>query len=98
MIASPPSPSFRSLAIASALAAVALVPPGPVRAADQVASMVRALCLKAFEAEMSRAGKTPPPGMASYACSCVADRISSGSSIEAARSSCRDATARRYPI
>jgi hypothetical protein len=36
--------------------------------------------------------------MATYACSCVVDQISSGNSLDRARSSCRTATARRYPI
>ena len=68
------------------------------RANASLASMVRSFCLTAFEAEMARAGKTPPPGMANFACGCVADKIQRGSSLEAARSSCRDATVRRYPI
>lgn len=70
----------------------------PALASGTVASMVRSFCLGAFEAEMARAGKTPPPGMASFACGCVAEKIEGGSSINAARSSCRDATVRRYPI
>jgi hypothetical protein len=36
--------------------------------------------------------------MANYACSCVVGQISSGQSIEEARTSCRSATALRYPI
>jgi hypothetical protein len=47
---------------------------------------------------MAQAGKNPPAGMANYACSCVVDQISSGSSLDTARTSCRTATARRYPI
>jgi hypothetical protein len=36
--------------------------------------------------------------MASYACTCVEQRIRTGSGIEAARSHCRQATAERFPI
>jgi hypothetical protein len=57
-----------------------------------------AVCLSAFESEMAQAGKNPPAGMANYACSCVVDQISNGTSIDTARLSCRTATARRYPI
>ena len=60
--------------------------------------MVRSICLSALETELAQAGKTAPDGMANYACSCVADRITSGSSIASARSSCKDATSKRYPI
>lgn len=71
----------------------------PVRAsAGGMGEVVKAFCLSAFENEMAQAGKHPPAGMASFACGCVADRITGGSSIETARSSCREATARRYPI
>jgi hypothetical protein len=47
---------------------------------------------------MAQAGKRPPAGMANYACSCVVGQINSGQGIEEARTSCRSATARRYPI
>ncbi len=73
------------------------VSPAEARARG-VGEIVMAVCMSAFENEMAQAGKRPPAGMASYACSCVVDQISNGSSIDAARSSCRSATARRYPI
>jgi hypothetical protein len=60
--------------------------------------MVRSFCLSAFESEMAQAGKTPPAGMASFACSCVANRITGGSSLDTARGSCREETARRYAL
>ncbi|MCS5700739.1 hypothetical protein NZK32_16980 [Cyanobium sp. FGCU-52] len=60
--------------------------------------IVRAMCLSAFENEVAQSGKRAPAGMADYACGCVADRIQDGSSVDAARNSCREATARRYPI
>lgn len=60
--------------------------------------IVRAMCLSAFENELAQSGKRAPAGMADYACGCVADRIQDGSSVDAARNTCREATARRYPI
>lgn len=72
---------------------------GPVEAASgPILEVVRSFCLSAFETELAQSGKKAPDGMAHYACSCVADRITSGSSIASARSSCRDATSKRYPI
>lgn len=67
-------------------------------ASGPILEVVRSMCLSAFETELAQSGKTAPDGMANYACSCVADRITSGSSIASARSSCRDATSKRYPI
>ena len=60
--------------------------------------VVRSFCLTAFEQEMHRAGKGPPAGMADYACSCVADRIVDGTSLDDAQQTCRLATVRRYPL
>ncbi|MCP9858979.1 MULTISPECIES: hypothetical protein [unclassified Cyanobium] len=84
----------------SLLALTALGPVGgPVEAASgPILEVVRSFCLSAFETELAQSGKKAPDGMAHYACSCVADRITSGSSIASARSSCRDATSKRYPI
>lgn len=67
-------------------------------ASGPILEVVRSICLSAVETELAQSGKKAPDGMASFACNCVADRISSGSSIASARSSCRDATAKRYPI
>jgi len=66
--------------------------------ADGLGNIVKAVCLTAFENEMSLVGKVPPAGMASYACTCVEQRIRSGSGIDSARSACRQATAQRFPI
>jgi hypothetical protein len=85
------------LPLLSALAAIALG--SPVAAtAQSFGEIVRSFCLTAFETEMAEAGKTPPAGMADYACSCVADRLRQGQSVGEARSSCRQATAQRYRI
>jgi hypothetical protein len=85
---------FAAATAASVSAAVAM----PAARARGVGEIVMAVCLSAFESEMAQAGKNPPAGMANYACSCVVDQISSGNSIDTARTSCRTATARRYPI
>jgi hypothetical protein len=63
-----------------------------------IAEVVRSFCLSAVETELAQAGKQAPEGMADFACACVADRITSGSSIAAARSTCRAAASKRYPI
>lgn len=70
----------------------------PAKAGASMGSIVRAFCLSAFENEMSQAGKTAPQGMADFACSCVEERLRSGSTLESAKRDCRQATARRYPI
>jgi hypothetical protein len=70
----------------------------PAARADGLGDIVKAVCLSAFENEMSQSGKVAPAGMASYACTCVEQRIRTGSGIESARSLCRQATAERFPI
>jgi hypothetical protein len=92
------SPS-RSLVTGFALVASALVHPlvTPVRSAD-IGAVVQAYCLVAFEQEMAQSGKVPPAGMADYACRCVVDRLTQGTSIDSARSACRASTARRYSL
>ena len=72
--------------------------PAAAARADGLGDIVKAVCLSAFENEMNLVGKVPPAGMASYACTCVEQRIRTGSGIEAARSDCRQATAERFPI
>jgi hypothetical protein len=65
---------------------------------EGVGAIVQAMCLTAFESEMSRAGKVAPEGMAGFACRCVTDRIMQGRGIEEARKECRQATIQRFPI
>lgn len=67
----------------------------PARASGFGAT-VESYCLAAFQQEMAQAGKVAPEGMAAYACRCVVDRITEGTSLSTARSSCRESTARRY--
>ena len=63
-----------------------------------VGAIVQAMCLTAFESEMSQAGKVAPEGMAGFACRCVADRIMQGRGVEESRKECRQATRQRFPI
>jgi hypothetical protein len=63
-----------------------------------VGAIVQAMCLTAFESEMSQAGKVAPEGMAGFACRCVADRIMQGRGVEESRKECRLATRQRFPI
>ncbi|MEA5414403.1 hypothetical protein [Synechococcus sp. BA-132 BA5] len=92
-------PSRRWLILRLVVLAVVAPTGGPAEAASgPILEVVRSFCLSAFETELAQSGKKAPDGMANYACSCVADRITSGSSIASARSSCKDATSKRYPI
>ncbi len=70
----------------------------PARSAEEIGEIVKAFCRSAFASEMAQAGKPMAPGMADYACGCMADQIRGGVSLDGARSSCREATARRYRI
>jgi hypothetical protein len=65
---------------------------------EGVGAIVQAMCLTAFESEMSQAGKVAPEGMAGFACRCVADRIMQGRGVEESRKECRLATRQRFPI
>ena len=99
----PPAPAGRerqlSGLVALMLSLLAVAPPAPGAAQDSpFGDVVKGFCLAAFQSEMAQAGKQPPAGMANFACACVAERMSGGSSVNDARSSCRQATARRYPI
>ncbi|MEB3199089.1 MAG: hypothetical protein VKK62_01015 [Synechococcaceae cyanobacterium] len=85
-----------ALAVGSTVIGASLSP--AAGRAGMLADTVRGLCLSAFHQEMSKAGKVPPAGMADFACSCVTERIVDGSSLDAARQSCRLATTRRYPL
>jgi hypothetical protein len=93
------SPRHGSFGFGLVLATAAtLLPVGSMARAQGMGAIVRSFCLSAFEAELARSGKTAPAGMADYACQCVADRLERGSGLDEARASCRQATARRFPI
>lgn len=92
------------LALSTLLGVALPLGPGPMGAlplgarGEGVGAILQAMCLTAFESEMSRAGKVAPQGMAGFACRCVADRIMQGSGVEEARKECRLATIQRFPI
>jgi hypothetical protein len=73
------------------------VSPAPA-GANGMAGMVKAICLGAFQSEIDGAGKVAPAGMADFACGCVTERISNGTSLDEARSTCKQLTAQRYPL
>jgi hypothetical protein len=87
-------PVSRAALLAFALAGQAFTP----GQASGLGSIVQTYCLAAFQEEMSQAGKVPPEGMAAYACRCVVDRLTEGTSLSSARSFCRASTARRYSL
>lgn len=87
-----------SLCLALAAATAAYLPQPARASAIGLGDVVKTFCLSAFQMEMAQAGKVPPAGMANFACDCVADGITSGSSVDAARSNCKQATVKRYPI
>lgn len=87
----------RLVLAAATAASLGTVTPA-AHAAEGFGEIVRAFCLSAFETEMEQAGKTPPAGMANYACGCMAGRLRAGSSIDTARAACRQETSKRYPI
>jgi hypothetical protein len=84
------------------LASVSLViwgslAPLPARA-NGMGEVVRSICMRVFKAEMQDAGKTAPAGMANYTCSCVSEQITSGSTIDGAKATCKQQASLRYPL
>ena len=80
------------------LAAVAVITGGASASASEMGDLVKTLCLAAFNTEMQVAGKVAPAGMADYACNCVAERLTGGSSLDGAKTTCKQLTAKRYPL
>ncbi len=85
--------AFAAAATAAATAA-ALSP--AARAFD--ASRVNAFCLAGFNTAMAASGKTAPPGMADFTCTCFSNRLQQGQSIDQARVACRDEAAKRFTV
>jgi len=80
-----------SLAIWGSLA------PVPAQA-NGMGEVVRSICMRVFKAEMQDAGKTAPAGMANYTCDCVTEQITSGSTIDRAKATCKQQASLRYPL
>ena len=91
-------PLRRSLcAVAFAAAATAATAFAPAaRAFD--ASRVNAFCLAGFNTAMAASGKTAPPGMADFTCTCFSNRLQQGQSIDQARGACREEAAKRFTV
>lgn len=70
----------------------------PLAARAFDASRVNGFCLAGFNAAMTAAGKTAPPGMAEYTCNCFSDQLQQGQSIEQARVFCRAAAAQKFTV
>jgi hypothetical protein len=72
---------------------------GPLPArANGVGDVVRSICMSVFKAEMQDAGKKAPAGMANYTCGCVTEQITSGSTIDGAKATCKQQASLRYPL
>ncbi len=71
--------------------------PGPARA-NGMGEVVRSICMRVFKAEMQDAGKKAPAGMANYTCDCVTEQITSGSTIDGAKATCKQQASLRYPL
>ena len=87
-------------AIQRVLAALVLAGSATVAAPAQAfdASRVNGFCLAGFNAAMTAAGKTAPPGMADYTCNCFSSQLQQGQSIEQARVFCRAAAAQKFTV
>lgn len=92
------SQARRSIPLAVLMGIAGLTLAGDPGRASGLAPMVQAYCLAAFQQEMWQAGKVAPVGMADFACRCVVDRLTEGTSLPSARTYCRESTARRYSM
>jgi hypothetical protein len=90
--------SFRASFLLPSLAELALGAGAAGASASEMGDLVKTLCLGAFNAEMQTAGKVAPAGMAEFACDCVARRLTAGSSLDGAKTTCKQLTAKRYPL
>ena len=86
------SPLF---AFASAILFGAAVAPQSVHA-NMMEQIITSKCSEAMQADFQKAGKTPPAGMVSFTCGCVADgMLKKRQSLEQAKSLCvKQATAK----
>lgn len=88
----------RASLLLSGMAALAFASGGGQAAASEMGDLVKTICLGAFNAEMQVAGKVAPAGMADFACDCVAKRLTDGNSLDGAKATCKQLTAKRYPL
>ena len=88
-------PSAALLALGSALLFGASVLPQSA-GANMMEQIITSKCSEAMQADFQKAGKTPPAGMVSFTCGCVADgMLKKRQSLEQAKSLCvKQATAK----
>ncbi|MCP9849011.1 hypothetical protein [Cyanobium sp. Morenito 9A2] len=80
--------------LATAVALVLTAHPLPAEASAR--ETINQLCLAGFSAALSAAGKEPPAGMASYACTCFVDQVSQNVSLADAQASCTRQASSRF--
>ncbi len=90
--------STRPALLLAGMVALTVALGGGRAAASEMGDLVKTICLGAFNAEIQMAGKVAPAGMADYACNCVAKRLTDGSSLDSAKTTCKQLTAKRYPL
>ena len=86
----------RAIQALACAGAVLALPVTQVRAFD--ANAVNGFCLAGFNAAMAASGKTAPPGMAEFTCTCFANQLQQGQSIDQARTQCRQQAASRFTV
>lgn len=90
--------SARSLPGVAALALGSLLlGASPARAAIDT-DRVMGLCLAGFNAAMTAARKTAPPGMGDFTCKCFLEQVSSNASLDQARDTCRTRAAAQFIV
>jgi hypothetical protein len=89
-------PSAALLALGSALLFGASVMPQPA-GANMMEQIITSKCAEAMQADLKKAGKTPPAGMVEETCSCVADgMLKKRQSLEQAKSLCVEQATVKY--
>lgn len=86
----------RAIQALACAGAVLVLPVAQVKAFD--ANAVNGFCLAGFNAAMAASGKTAPPGMAEFTCSCFSNQMQQGQSIDQARTECRQQAASRFTV
>jgi hypothetical protein len=66
--------------------------------ANMVKQIIVSKCSTAMQDDFKKAGKTPPAGMVSETCGCIADGYSKGQSLDKAKATCvKQSTAKYNP-
>lgn len=91
-------PSLSPLRMALAAATLAGLSAAPLAARASALDTINQLCLAGFSAAFSGSGKEPPPGMATYTCSCFVDRVSQMDSLADAQATCTRLASTRFRV